>query len=244
MSRQKKLKNDKFLNFSWLLVLNEFWIAFSIRPIGSATLASLDRNHLPPKKILTNVTKNRAIEISSIPNTLYTCKSKTIEVLKMGAIIDGSYQNYYDPMLGQKLPLVFDAEKEFVSNSIFSITTGLVSGDLLNPIKTLGSIFCGIGKKSANPTETPPVTQQSEEIPTEEYVEETINKLKSLRYDLTHGDYIDIPKVLDKYNETNDPIITNVLKKLELFNLTSNDSINPETLFNNLYNGDKDLNIV
>lgn len=162
----------------------------------------------------------------------------------MGAIIDGSYQNYYDPMLGQKLPLVFDAEKEVVSNSIFSITTGLVSGDLLNPIKTLGSIFCGIGKKSTNPTETTPVTQQSEEIPTEEYVEETINKLKSLRYDLTHGDYIDIPKVLDKYNETNDPIITNVLKKLELFNLTSNDSINPETLFNNLYNGDKDLNIV
>ena len=114
----------------------------------------------------------------------------------MGAIIDGSYQNYYDPMLGQKLPLVFDAEKEVVSNSIFSITTGLVSGDLLNPIKTLGSIFCGIGKKSANPTETTPGTQQPEETLTEESVEETNNELKNFISDLYQGN---IDNLLNSY---------------------------------------------
>ena len=157
----------------------------------------------------------------------------------MGAIIDGSYQNYYDPMLGQKLPLVFDAEKEVVSNSIFSITTGLVSGDLLNPIKTLGSIFCGIGKKSANPTETTPGTQQSEEIPTEESVEETNNELKNFISDLHQGN---IDNLLNNYNETNNPVITNALRKLQLSNLTSNDSINPATLFNNLFHGDKEFN--
>ena len=238
MSRQKKLKNDKFLNFSWLLVLNEFWIAFSIRPLGSPSAPPpwlRSTAIIPSKKILTNVTKNRAIEISSIPNTLYTCKSKTIEVLKMGAIIDGSYQNYYDPMLGQKLPLVFDAEKEVVSNSIFSITTGLISGDLLNPI------FCGICKKSANPTETTPVSQQSEENPTEEYVEETNNELKNFNSDLHQGN---ISNLLNNYNETNNPVIINALRKLQLSNLTSNDSINPATLFNNLYNRDKEFNVI
>ena len=158
----------------------------------------------------------------------------------MGAIIDGSYQNYYDPMLGQKLPLVFDAEKEVVSNSIFSITTGLVSGDLLNPIKTLGSIFCGIGKKSANPTETTPVTQQSEEILTEESVEDTTNELKSFLEDL-YGNISNLPS---KYKKTTDPTIIKVLKQLEELDLTSNGSINPATLFNNLYNGDKEFNFI
>ena len=159
----------------------------------------------------------------------------------MGAIIDGSYQNYYDPMLGQKLPLVFDAEKEFVSNSIFSITTGLVSGDLLNPIKTLGSIFCGIGKKSTNPTETTPVTQQSEEIPTEESVEETINDLTSTNSfisNLKQGRYINksrIEEFITKYEETDDPTIINVLKQLKGLTLTPNDSIDPLRSYNKLF---------
>lgn len=152
----------------------------------------------------------------------------------MGAIIDGSYQNYYDPMLGQKLPLVFDAEKEVVSNSIFGITTGLVSGDLLNPIKTLGSIFCGIGKKSASPTETTPAVQQSEETSTEESVEDTTNELKSFLEDL-YGNISNLPS---KYKKTTDPTIIKVLKQLEELDLTSNGSINQATLFNKLLHSD------
>ena len=150
----------------------------------------------------------------------------------MGAIIDGSYQNYYDPMLGQKLPLVFDAEKEVVSNSIFSITTGLVSGDLLNPIKTLGSIFCGIGKKSANPTETTPGTQQSEETLTEESVEETNNELKNFISDLYQGN---IDNLLNNYNETKNQTIIHVLEKLKGSTSTPNDSIDQLRFYNKFF---------
>ena len=160
----------------------------------------------------------------------------------MGAITDGSYQNYYDPMLWQKLPLVFDAKKEFVSNSIFSLTTGLVSGDLLNPIKTLGSIFCGIGKKSASSTEPTQVVQQPEETPTEESVEDTTNNLNSFMSDLKNGRYINksrIAELVAKYGSTENRTIKKVLKQLKGLNLTSDDSINPITLYNKLYRGDR-----
>ena len=160
----------------------------------------------------------------------------------MGAITDGSYQNYYDPMLWQKLPLVFDAKKEFVSNSIFSLTTGLVSGDLLNPIKTLGSIFCGIGKKSASSTEPTQVVQQPEETPTEESVEDTTNNLNSFMSDLKNGRYINksrIAELVAKYGSTENRTIKKVLKQLKGLNLTSDDSINPITLYNKWYRGDR-----
>ena len=160
----------------------------------------------------------------------------------MGAITDGSYQNYYDPMLWQKLPLVFDAKKEFISNSIFGLTTGLVSGDLLNPIKTLGSIFCGIGKKSASSTEPTQVVQQPEETPTEESVEDTTNNLNSFMSDLKNGRYINksrIAELVAKYEKTNNPTILKVLKQLKGLNLTSNDSINLITLYNELYHSDR-----
>lgn len=160
----------------------------------------------------------------------------------MGAITDGSYQNYYDPMLWQKLPLVFDAKKEFISNSIFGLTTGLVSGDLLNPIKTLGSIFCGIGKKSASSTETTPVVQQPEEISTEESVEDTTNSLSSFMSDLKNRPYINksgIAELVAKYGSTENRTILKVLKQLKGLNLTSDDSINPITLYNKLYHSDR-----
>ena len=163
----------------------------------------------------------------------------------MGAITDGSYQNYYDPMLWQKLPLVFDAKKEFVSNSIFGLATGLVSGDLLSPIKTLGSIFCGIGKKSANPTETTPVVQQHEETSTEESVEDTTNNLNSFMSDLKKYRYINksrIAELVAKYDSTDNPTIIKVLKQLKKFDLTYNNSIYPMRLLNSLcYNSKKDL---
>ena len=145
-------------------------------------------------------------------------------------------------MLWQKLPLVFDAKKEFVSNSIFSLTTGLVSGDLLNPIKTLGSIFCGIGKKSASSTEPTQVVQQPEETPTEESVEDTTNNLNSFMSDLKNGRYINksrIAELVAKYGSTENRTIKKVLKQLKGLNLTSDDSINPITLYNKLYRGDR-----
>lgn len=146
----------------------------------------------------------------------------------MGAITDGNYQNYYDPMLGQKLPLVFDAKKEFVSNSIFGITTGLVSGDLLNPIKTLGSIFCGIGKKSASPTETTPAVQQSEETSTEESVEDTTNELKSFLKDFFKCNILnksDVKNLVKKYGSTSNSAIIKMLENLQKSNTNySNES--------------------
>ncbi|MDO5307825.1 MAG: hypothetical protein Q4E83_08705 [bacterium] len=160
----------------------------------------------------------------------------------MGAITDGSYQIYIDPMLDQKLSKKWDAEKELVSNSIFGLTTGLVSGDLLNPIKTLGSIFCGIGKKSASSTETTSVVQQPEETPTEESVEDTTNNLNSFMSDLKNRRYINksgIAELIAKYEETDDPTIKKVLKQLKGLNLTSNDNINLIALYNNLYRGDR-----
>ena len=160
----------------------------------------------------------------------------------MGAITDGSYQIYIDPMLDKKLSKKWDAKKEFISNSIFGLTTGLVSGDLLNPIKTLGSIFCGIGKKSASSTETTPVVQQPEETPTEESVEDTTNNLNSFMSDLKNGRYINksrIAELVAKYGSTENRTILKVLKQLKGLNLTSNDSINPITLYNKLCHGDR-----
>lgn len=160
----------------------------------------------------------------------------------MGAITDGSYQNYYDPMLWQKLPLVFDAKKENLSRFATGLTTCLVSGDLLNPIKTLGSIFCGIGKKSASSTEPTQVVQQPEETPTEESVEDTTNNLNSFMSDLKNRRYINksgIAELVAKYEETDDPTIKKVLKQLKGLNLTSNDSINLLALYNKWYHSDR-----